>query len=148
MNDKYSITKIQAKGTSSHSKSALGDKAVGLTKSLYICKGAKVMLTSNINAKYGLFNGSMGTVVDIIYCDGRSPSDSLPDVIMVIFSKYTGPAFIQSNPNSVPIRPVELIAVAKTAKEKKTPPEGRQGWGLYIDVRAHKWEREKAAVTL
>ena len=88
MNEKYPITKIQAEGTGSHSKSALGDKTCGLTKSLYICNCAKVMLTSNINALYGLFNGSIGTVNDIIYCDGRSPTDSLPDVIMVNFPKY------------------------------------------------------------
>ena len=129
MNEKYPIAKIQAEGTGSHSKSASSDKAGGLTKILYICKGAKVMLTSNINVPYGLFNGSMGTVVDIIYCDGRSPSDSLPDVIMVNFPKYTGPALIHSRPNIVPIVPVEcrIGCSCKSCKRKQHPL--RLSWG-------------------
>ena len=123
MNEKYPIAKIQAEGTGSHSKSASSDKAGGLTKILYICKGAKVMLTSNINVPYGFFNGPMGTVVDIIYCDGRSPSDSLPDVIMVNFPKYTGPASIHSRPNIVPIVPVErrIGCSCKSCKRKQHP---------------------------
>ena len=87
------------------------------------------MLTTNINVLYGLFNGSMGTVVVIIYKDGRSHSDSQPDVIMVLFSKYTGPDFIEMNPKIVPIVPVErkIDCSCKTCTRKQPPL--RLGWG-------------------
>jgi hypothetical protein len=46
------------------------DKAGGLLPVVYICKGAKVMLTANMCVPYGLFNGSMGRVEEIIYNTG------------------------------------------------------------------------------
>ena len=49
------------------------------------------MLTSNLHAIFCLLNGFSGTVTDNAYLDGRSPKDSLPEVVMVDFDKYTGP---------------------------------------------------------
>jgi hypothetical protein len=48
------------------------DKAGGLLPVVYICKGAKVILTANMCVPYGLFNGSMGRVEEIIYNTGDS----------------------------------------------------------------------------
>ena len=47
---------------------------------------------------------------------------------MVNFPKYTGPAFIQSNPNIVPIRPVErrIDCSCENCKRKQHPL--RVGW--------------------
>ena len=139
INEHNPVAKIQAKGSGSHSQACSTDKAGGLVKTLYLCRGAKVRLTSNINIPYGLFNGSMGTVVDIIYCDGRSPSDSQPDVIMVNFPKYTGPPFIESHPNVVPIIPVERrIDCGCNNCTRKQPPL-RLAWGvLFMVVREYK----------
>lgn len=47
-------------------------------------QGARIMRTSNLKIKDGLFNGSIGEVVDIIYWNWN-----LLDVVMVIFNKYT-----------------------------------------------------------
>lgn len=65
------------------------------------------MLTVNLNVTYGLFNGSMGQVVDIIYLNGRTPVEGQPDVVMVNFTKYTGLPFIDSHLQLVQIVPVE-----------------------------------------
>jgi Fe-S-cluster-containing dehydrogenase component len=55
----------------------------GLLKTLYICVGCKVMLTCNLNVKFGLFNGSSGTVMDIVYPVGKFPKDGHPICVMV-----------------------------------------------------------------
>ena len=88
-NENAPIAKVSAVDQGRHARNAPSDQAGGLQQTLYLCKGAIVMLTCNLNVPFGLFNGSMGEVVDIIYLDGRSPKDSLPDVVMVAFDKYT-----------------------------------------------------------
>ena len=40
--------------------------------------------------QFGLFNGATGTVVDIIYKNRRT-NETLPDIALVDFPKYTGP---------------------------------------------------------
>ena len=67
------------------------------------------MLTSNLKATRGLYNGAVGTVVDIFYKDGCRPTDypvPLPDVVPVRFSGYKGSPFITEDPKVVPIVPV------------------------------------------
>ena len=56
------------------------------------------MLTTNLHMTTGLFNSSVGTVVDIIYEDGRNPTLGLPYAVMVEFVKYVGPPFIHDRP--------------------------------------------------
>ena len=99
------------------------DKAGELQQTLYLCKGTRVMLTCNINVPFGRYNGSMGDVVDIIYLDGQSPKDSLPDVVMVAFDKYTGLAIIPGAPTVVSIVPVErrIYCCCHSCKRKQVP---------------------------
>ena len=59
------------------------------------------MLTRNLWTEYGLVNGSLGTVKNIIYDQGHLPP-SLPIVIIVRFDKYVGPSCLDI-PNCVPI---------------------------------------------
>ena len=77
-------------------------KAGGLLPTFYRCVGAKVMLSANLCVQNGLYNGATGTAVDIIYSNGRT-NDTLPDVVMVEFPKYSGPAFLDDSPKIVPI---------------------------------------------
>jgi hypothetical protein len=72
-NEHAPVAKLCAINKGPHSKSATSDKAGGLLNTVFLCKGAKVMLTSNIQVQYGLFNGSMGIIKDIIYLAGRRP---------------------------------------------------------------------------
>ena len=120
-NEHEPVAKIVAMGTGRHAQTASSDKAQGLHRVIYLCKGAKVSLTSNLAVQYGLYNGATGYVEDIIYCNGRSPKDGLPDVVMVIIPKYTGPPFMDSNPTIVPVTPIERRLDCNCCKRKQVP---------------------------
>ena len=34
---------------------------------IYISKGAKIILTANLNPELGLYNGAIGTIIDILF---------------------------------------------------------------------------------
>ena len=126
------IAKLSAIDQGQHAKRATSDKAAVLQQTLYLCQGARVMLTSNLHVLFCLFNGSIGTVIDIVYLNGRSPKDSLPDVVIVDFDKYTGPAFLPETPTIVPIAPVErrIDCFCHGCKRKQVPL--RLEWGTTI----------------
>lgn len=71
-NEENPIAKITAVGNGFHAKCITSSKAGGLLPVVYICKGAKVILTANMSVPYGLFNGSMRRVEEIIYNIGES----------------------------------------------------------------------------
>lgn len=83
------------------------DRADGLQIIIFLCKNAKVMLTTNLCVPFGLFIGATGTIIDLIYKNENRPENSLLDVVMVQFDNYSGPPFIEENPKIVPIVPVE-----------------------------------------
>ena len=58
-------------------------------KTLYLCKGARVFLTVNLNTSIGLFNSSQGTVIDIVYEENADTDVELPKYVLVDFTKYT-----------------------------------------------------------
>ena len=85
------------------------NKAGGLLPLLYLCHDSKVMLVVNLKANWGLCNGAVGKVVDIVYKDGRRPNDHpalLPDVVLVRFQGYRGPPNRNEDPTVAPIVPV------------------------------------------
>lgn len=55
------------------------------------------MLSVNFCVQFGLFNGVLGYVVDIVYKNGRNFLDGLLDVVMVNFLNYLGFLFIYDN---------------------------------------------------
>ena len=55
--------------------------------------GCRVMLTANLWTENGLVNGSLGTILDIVWEEGKDPSKDLPLAIMVDFDGYKGPFF-------------------------------------------------------
>ena len=79
--------------------------ACGLEKTVSIAVGAKIMLRINLWVKKGLVNGSIGTVLRIIYNQNTPPS--LPAFVVCIFPSYTGPPSLPDHPNSFPIIPVQ-----------------------------------------
>ena len=70
-----------------------------------ICRGAKVQITGrNLEPSWGLYNGSKGTVVEIIYNKGENPLDgTLPQYVIVEIQQYCGPNWVESHPKWVPI---------------------------------------------
>jgi hypothetical protein len=76
-----------------------------------ICREARVQLTGrNVCPEWGLFNGSLGTVKDIVFEVNQSPNQGdLPLYVMVEFDMYCGPVFCKDNPRLVPISAVETV---------------------------------------
>jgi hypothetical protein len=123
------VASIKAISQGFHKNSPSDRAGGGLLEQLFLCKGAKVMLTSNLLVQEGqlpiclykkadfqfactrrpisnllvqegLYNGATGVVVDIIYENGKNPKTGLPDVVMVDFPKYTGPPLLNNNQRS------------------------------------------------
>jgi hypothetical protein len=103
----YPIAKVSAISKGMHAHSMESDRADGLQQILFLCKNAKVMLTTHLCVAFGLFNGATGTIIDLIYRNENRPENSLPDVVMVQFDNHSGPPFIEENPKMFPIVPVE-----------------------------------------
>ena len=83
-------------------------------REFYGAVGCLVKLTANLHnpwgARAGLFNGAMGTIVDVLYEQGKTPSssgpDAVPGVVLVDFPHYRGPAMFPRRPTVVPIFPI------------------------------------------
>ncbi|CAH3025178.1 unnamed protein product, partial [Porites evermanni] len=71
----HPVAKIKAVDNGRHAVKADSNKAGGLLLLLYLCRDSKVMLVVNLKADWGLYNGAVGTVVAIVYKDGRGPTD-------------------------------------------------------------------------
>jgi hypothetical protein len=76
-----------------------------------LCREAMVeIVKANIEPKWGLYNGAIGRVVDIVYHQGENPnSGNLPKVEVVDFKHYRGPIWDKNNPTHVPIAPIQRI---------------------------------------
>ena len=107
----HPVARIKALDNGRYGQKADCNKAGGLLPLLYLCRDSKVMLVTNLKAAWGLYNGAVGTVVDIVYADGSRPTDDLPplpDVVCVRFPGYKGPPDINDDSTVVPIVPVRL----------------------------------------
>ena len=74
-------------------------------------RGARVAISGcNIMPTWGLFNGSIGTVLDVVFREGESPNTgNHPIYVLVDFSLYSGPPFLLSTRRAVPITPVTVL---------------------------------------
>ncbi len=115
-----------------HSKLSATEKSWGLESTPFLCRNAMLMLSVDICVQYGLFNGAVGKVIDIIYRGGTRTENSLPDAVMVEFPNYSGPAFIFENPKVVPIFPAEgrIDCVCHYCKRKQVSL--RLGWATTV----------------
>ena len=103
------VATVVARNSGLHSKDASAETAGGLQRQTYLCKGARCMLTSGIWQEWGLYNGAIGEVLEILYHDGEAPPRHLPACVLVRFRKYRGPVFLQGDPKVVPIAPIERL---------------------------------------
>ena len=108
------IAMIKTKGTSSVSTTGrpiinhFKKDRVKLTTNIFV--GARVSLYGiNIIPEWGLFNGAIGTVEEIVFADGDNPNDNdQPLYVAVKFEGYTGPAWDDQNPKTVPIHMITI----------------------------------------
>lgn len=90
------IARLPAKHNNTTAQQGTAEDASGVEAVQYLAHGARVVLRANLWVKAGLVNGSLGTVVDIVYEVGKSTPYHLPVVIMVKFDNYKGPTLAQS----------------------------------------------------
>ena len=105
----HPVARIKALDNGRHAQKADSNKARGLLPLLYLYCDSKVMLVTKLKAAWGLYNGAVGTVVDIVYADGSRPTDDplpLPDVVYVRFPGYKGPPYINEDLTVVPVVPI------------------------------------------
>ena len=117
-----------------HSKPGLAqlpsDKAGGLMKDVWLCRGARVVLTENLWIEEKLVNGSVGTVIGILYWDNEKPP-GLP-IVLCTFKDYTGPSFLPGVPKCVPIIPKERQFFYRGAMASREMTPLLLGWGITI----------------
>ena len=87
------VKKFEAIHRGLGAKTANKDQADNLLAEVYYSLGCRVMLTANAWTENGLVNGSLGTIRDIVWEEGKDPSKDLPLAIMVEFDGYKGPFF-------------------------------------------------------
>lgn len=77
---------------------------------LNICQGARVQISGkNFEPDWGLYNGAVGTVVEIVFNENENPLDgTLPQYILVDFPQYRGPSWISEKPTWIPIPSIEM----------------------------------------
>lgn len=113
------IAKISARHTGKNAWKDSSNDAMGLTNTVILAEGARVMLRMNLWAEAGLVNGAMGTVREIIYKE-NSDVGSLPLAVMVQFDEYTGPSFDDGVPNLVPIIPQRAEYTKRAIHKSRT----------------------------
>ena len=76
-----------------------------IPKMTLLCRGAKVCLRGkNFNPKEGLFNGAIGTVVEIVYKANQNPNNGhYPHYVLVDFPCYSGVSFDPRYPTWIPV---------------------------------------------
>ena len=133
INTRHPIAKIKALCQGRHAQSSSADSSGGLVRTLYLCKEARVSLVYNMNVEWGLFNRSVGKIVDIVYLNGRKPLDGgFPDIVIVDFPSYTGPPLLDEFPTWVPLLPKEIRQDCLCSGCKRTQIPLRLGFGCTI----------------
>lgn len=75
-----------------------------ITAPISFCRGSRVSIDRNLWQEVGLFNGALGTVVDIRYKTRESPLlGDFPAYVIVDMDFYKGPIWDSQNPTRVPI---------------------------------------------
>ncbi len=98
-------------------KNVPSNKFESMSRELVIAVGAKVVLLKNLWTEGGLTNGSPGTVIDVVYKEGKRPPD-LPSCVIVKFDNYVGESCLEDEEKCVPVVPI-------TASYKKYYSGGR-----------------------
>jgi hypothetical protein len=92
-------------------------------KKTMLCRDAMVGITkANIEPTWGLFNGAIGIVVDVIFKEGENLNEGhLTTVVIVDMKHYRGPIWYEDNPTHVPIVPIQRLCEPMCCTRKQIP---------------------------
>jgi len=102
--------------------------AGGLPRNLVLCRGMKVMLTANLCLSQGLTNGSMGTVVGIIYLTEEDPFPT----VLVQFPDYKGQSCLPSMERVYPVGIITRTWTLRSKQQSRTMLPLLPGYALSI----------------
>ena len=125
------IACITARHSSDIAKKASSDDMSGLQPTIFLAKGAHVMLTMNLWIDVGLCNGATGTVEDFIYANNQQPPD-LPVAVIVKFNEYRGPSISDSIPRCVPICPITITSQTLDGLHERQQLPLKLAWAITI----------------
>ena len=67
---------------------------------------------------WGLYNGAIGTVKEIVYTLNKSPiDDDLPEFVLVEFTQYCGPPWMTDKPMVSLLHPQAMLISVKPHKQ-------------------------------
>ncbi|XP_067927803.1 ATP-dependent DNA helicase pif1-like [Watersipora subatra] len=113
------IAQINSKHAGRNAHLVSSNLACGLQRSVFLSVGSQVMLRANLWVEKGLVNGSISTVLRIIYCANQG-LPALPAFVVGIFPDYTGPTFLHEHPNSFPVTLIKRTWTAGHATLSRT----------------------------
>ncbi|RZC87713.1 hypothetical protein C5167_028166 [Papaver somniferum] len=99
------VARIPSKNNCVTANEANSDEAKGLEDVLLLSKQSRVMLRKNYSTQFGLVNGSIGTVKDIIYDKEKKSPTGMPIAVIIDFDKYISPSVYEES-TLIPIIPV------------------------------------------
>ena len=102
--------------------------AGGLPSNLVLCRGMRVMLTANLCLSQGLTNGSMGTVVAIIFISAEDPFPT----VLVQFDGFTGVSCLPDQPGIYPVGVITRSWVVRHKTQSRTMLPLQPGYALSI----------------
>ena len=126
------IAKVEALHSRKSASKLSSDDMGGLSKTVFLSVGARVMLLRILWTDVGLCNGALGIVHSIVYASDYGPP-LLPVAIMVQFdSTYTGPSFSPNVPNLVPIPPCSSFSESLGSNYERTQFPIKLAWAVTI----------------
>ncbi len=131
---KQPVVRCVAENQDNVTKRATAKQAGGLWPVLHLAIGAKIRLGMNLWTEAGLYNGSLGTIKEIIYTPNTKPSD-LPAVVLIEFPKYIGPNLElqgKTYKNVIPIIPQNITFLFGGKNRNRIQLPIQLAWGTTI----------------
>ena len=87
------IHQIHAQHSRPYAKKLSSASFDGLRSVINVVRGCKIVLTRNVAYKFGLANGTRGTLIGVLY--GQGGVGTFPEALIGEFPDYCGPAFFR-----------------------------------------------------
>ena len=102
----HPVLRIQAKHQPSAAKNSSEEDAQGLFPELLLSKDCRLMITCNLLTAFGLVNGTLGTLHDMVWRLEDDPLTSLPCVLWFIPDNYAENGPCERTPEGQPMIPI------------------------------------------